>query len=477
VVGNLVWSGGDDLRMTSSLGMNHTFQRVEQLNASARDIAPLTRLVRGAVQFASQSRTDLVTLGFFGQQQAAWRERLFVTGAVRTDASSTFGPDERWQTYPKGSVSYVLSEEPFISGSGLGQRLGKLRVRGAVGFAGNQPPLGAAYARFNRYGTAINIDRLGLVPLATAGNPNLRPERQREVELGFDVTNANDRLGLSFTWYDQRTRDLLLSRVFAPSTGVGSVLDNIGELSNRGLELDLRTVNVDTERFRWSSNFIFSRNRNRVERLEGDPFFVGYGNRIEEGQPLGVLYLPGFARDAGGNVIRDSIGPVLAPGRQIAGNPWPDFTASLRNEFRLGRSLTASFLLDGHFGHDLWNQTQRIMDIFGAGPLFDQLLRGEITQAQRARHQSIWENYVEDASFVKLRDVSLRYGVPSRWVQGIGASGMEVEVMGRNLHTWTGYTGYDPEINMFGLLTVERGVDFAVYPNAREISFGVRLNY
>jgi TonB-dependent starch-binding outer membrane protein SusC len=478
VVGNLLWSPRDGLQMTTSAGMNHTFQRVEQLNASARDITPLTRLVRGAVQFASQSQTDLVTLGFFGQQQAAWQQRVFLTGALRMDASSTFGASERWQSYPKGSVSYVLSEEPFFRNSALGDRIGEVRLRGALGYAGNQPPLSAAYARFNRYGTAVNINRLGLVPLQAAGNPNLRPERQREVELGFDVTNANERVGLSFTYYDQRTHDLLLSRVFAPSTGVASVLDNIGELSNRGVELDLRTVNVDTERFRWGSTFIFSRNRNRVVRLEGDPFSMGYGNRIEEGQPLGVLWLPAFARDERGNIVSDSIGPMLATGgRRIVGNPWPDFTASLRNEFRLGRNVTASFLLDGQFGHEIWNQTQRIMDIFGAGPLYDRLLRGEITQAQRARHQSIWEAYVEDATFVKLRDASLRYTVPARWVRGIGAPDVQLELLGRNLYTWTGYSGYDPEINMFGLNTVERGVDFAVYPNAREVSFGVRLNY
>ncbi len=140
--------------------------------------------MRGAVQFASESKTELATLGFFGQQQAAWRERLFLTGAVRWDASSTFGDDERWQFYPKASVSYVLSEEPFFRNSGMGGAVNELRLRAALGYAGNQPPLNAAYARESRFGSAVNIDRLGLIPLAQAGNPNLAPERQREVELG-----------------------------------------------------------------------------------------------------------------------------------------------------------------------------------------------------------------------------------------------------------------------------------------------------
>jgi hypothetical protein len=117
------------------------------------------------------------------------------------------------------------------------------------------------------------------------------------------------------------------------------------------------------------------------------------------------------------------------------------------------------------------------MDIFGAGPLFDQLLRGEITQPHRARMQSIWESYLEDASYVKLRDVTLRYGTNASWVRQIGATRAEFELVGRNLKTWTDYSGYDPEINMFGLSTVERGTDFAVYPNARTVGIGVRLTY
>jgi TonB-dependent SusC/RagA subfamily outer membrane receptor len=477
IVGNVNWAPADAIRMTTSGGFNHTYQRVDQLNASARDITPLTELVRGAVQSASQARTELTTVGFFGQQQAAIADRLFLTGALRMDASSTFGADERWQMYPKLSASYVVSEEPAFQNFGL-DWLNEFRLRGALGYAGNQPPLGSAYARISRYGTAINVDRLGLVPLSAAGNPELKPERQREYELGFDVSAISDRVGLSFTYYDQVTEDLLLSRVFAPSSGVGSVLDNVGKLSNTGLEVELNTINFTGRNFGWNSTLIYSRNENEIVELEGDPFYVGYGNRVEEGLPLGMLYLPAYQRDSAGNIVFEAEGlPAVSPGRDIVGNPWPEFSASMRNEFSIGEHLTASFLLDGQFGHELWNQTARIMDIFGAGPLYDQLLRGEITQTQRARIQSIWESYVEDASFVKLRDASLRYSVPNRFAQRLGASGMQLELLGRNLYTWTDYSGYDPEINMFGLLTVERGVDFAVYPNAREVSFGIRLNY
>jgi TonB-dependent starch-binding outer membrane protein SusC len=477
LIGSLQWSAGDVVNLTTSAGMNHTYTWTQNLNATATDLGPVTELVRGAVMSATQGQTETATLGFFGQQQVGWADRVFLTGALRMDASSTFGPDERWQMYPKVSGSWVLSDEPFMEDLS-GEWLSQLRLRAALGYAGNQPPLASAYARFSRYGTTINVDRLGLVPLAQSGNPGLKPERQREVEAGVDISTFGDRAALSLTYYDQYTHDLLLSRPFAPSTGVGSVLDNVGEMSNRGIELQLNTVNLQRGSFGWNSTVIYSRNRNRVERLEGDPYFIGYGNRVEAGQPLGMLYMTGFRRDPNtGEILSDEVGPLASQTRIIVGNPWPEWTGSLVNEFTLGASWSASFMLDGQFGHQLWNQTRRIQDIFGAGPLFDQLLRGEITQAERARHQSIWENYVEDASFVKLRQLAVRYSTSAAWLRSVGARAMQVELLGRNLHTWTDYTGYDPEINMFGLSTVERGVDFAVYPNARVYTLGVRLTY
>jgi TonB-linked SusC/RagA family outer membrane protein len=476
LIGSVQWGLSDAVNLTTSGGMNHTSLWTQNLNATATDLGPVTELVSGVNMTASQRQVETATLGFFGQQQVAWADRVFLTGALRMDASSTFGPEERWQMYPKVSGSWVLSEEPFMEGVS-GDWLTQLRLRGALGYAGNQPPLGSAYARFSRYGTTTSVDRIGLVPLAQSGNPELKPERQREYELGFDLSAFDDRAALAFTYYNQYTTDLLLSRPFAPSTGVGSVLDNVGELSNVGVELQLNTVNVQRGGFSWASTLIYSRNENKVEKLEGDPYFVGYGNRIEEGQPIGMLYMTGYRFDENGQILSDDLGPIPSASRTIVGNPWPEWTGSLSNEFTFGGNWSASFLLDGQFGHELWNQTQRIMDLFGAGPKYDELLRGEVTSAERVRHQAVWANYVEDASFVKLRQLALRYSTRGGFLRNIGAGSMHVEILGRNLMTWTDYTGYDPEINMFGLSTVERGVDFAVYPNARTYTLGVRLTY
>ena len=476
LVGSLVWPLGADLDMTTSVGMNHTSENVQNLNLGASDLVPVSQLVRGAVQSAIEGEVETATLGFFGQQQIGFRDRLFVTGALRVDASSTFGEDERWQLYPKLSGSWVISEEPFTDG--LPGVFTELRLRGALGYAGNQPPLSAAYARFARFGQTTNVDRLGLVPLAQAGNPSLKPERQREWEAGFDLALLEGRVGFNFTYYDQHIDDLLLERPFAPSVGFGFILENVGEMSNWGTEMELTTVNLDRGALGWTSRLIYSRNNNMVDSLRVAPFGAGYNNWVETGHPIGVFRMVDLQYGPDGEPLLDDEGlPLRTTSPVINGNPWPDWSLSFANDLRIGESLTASVLLDGQFGHEVWNQTRRIQDIFGAGPLFDRVLRGEVSNDYRVRVQGTPGAYLEDASFVKLRNVSLRYDFGDRWVGGLGADGLQLELEGRNLWTWTDYSGYDPEVNMFGLSTVARGVDFATYPNPRTWSLGLRVSF
>src|SRR5690606_27569198 len=163
-----------------------------------------------------------------------------------------------------------------------------------------------------------------LVPLAQVGNPDLKPERQREFEVGVDVSVLDERADLAFTYYNQYTKDLLLTRPFAPSTGLGTILDNVGELSNKGVELQLNTVNVNRGPFRWSSSLIYSRNKNEIEKLDVAAFTVGYTNRVQEGHPIGVHYMSSFERDASGNIVLDAGGLPVNAGVQIVGNPWPE---------------------------------------------------------------------------------------------------------------------------------------------------------
>ena len=189
------------LALGTSFGVNSTQQRIEGVTAAASDLIPVIEIVSPGSGTTSASQTDveLRTLGVYGQQTLAWRDRLYLTGALRADASSTFGPDVRWQYFPKVSGSYVISDEDWFRGSIPENVLSSLRLRAALGYAGNQPSILNAYSRFDDYASVSFDGKPGLVNSVTLGNENLEPERQREVEYGADLGFLNNRLSAEAT--------------------------------------------------------------------------------------------------------------------------------------------------------------------------------------------------------------------------------------------------------------------------------------
>ncbi|HEV3048879.1 MAG TPA: hypothetical protein VGX50_01140, partial [Longimicrobium sp.] len=280
---------------------------------------------------------------------------------------------------------------------------------------------------------------------------------------------------------------------------------NVGEVSNRGMEATLTTLNVTRSNFAWRTRFTYGRNRNRVEKLGtgSDTIMVAslggdYLNAVIKGQPLGVFYGGIYERDANGNIVyrRVTADSLLLPSRardtitvngvksfpfarRIIGNPHPDFTLALSNEFDVGDNLGISFLLDGRFGNDVANFTRRISELFGTSKVVEREISGDTvprTFSQNpASRSGIFEEYVEDGSFVKLREVAVRYRLGDGLTRWFGAGDAEIRVAGRNLHTWTDYRGLDPEVNLFSNNAVARGVDFATTPIPR--SFVVGLNF
>ena len=507
-------AAGQDLALTSTLGFNHTDQEIRLTSAASTNLIPVSELVRaGATDFADQERTRLITLGFFGQQTAAWRDRLYLTGALRVDASSTFGPDERWQMYPKLSTSYVISDEEWFAP--LSRAFSSARLRAAVGYAGNQPSPLNAYQRYDDYVATSFGGRAGLVNSITLGNAGLKPERQREYELGGDFGFAQNRVNLEATYYDKLVKGLLFFRPIATSTGYSQQFADIGSLSNKGLELSLRTTNVDRPRLRWESTITYSRNRNRVEELTIADFqsASGYPNRIKEGDPIGVFYGVYAARNCvTGAYLTDSLGRLrpssslpaditarraLGGGNcndstsKVLGDPNPDFLASLLNEFTVGKNLRLRVFLDGSFGNDVMNLTRRIQDLGAASNGIDaerELLPfgdpRKLPPGFLARRLGIFGEYVEDGSYVKLREISATYTVTGGWISRHFGDGIDLTLSGRNLAVWTDYSGIDPEVNFFGQnpgrtggSAADRGFDFASYPIPRTWSVSARFTY
>ncbi|MBL0171844.1 MAG: SusC/RagA family TonB-linked outer membrane protein [Gemmatimonadaceae bacterium] len=513
-VGTYSWKVGDRFDLRTTGGFNYTQQTVNTTSAVANGLAPVGELVgAGSVFSAGQTSVELRTLGFYGQQEVAWNNRLFLTGAVRYDASSTFAPSERWQVFPKFSLSYVAVENRQGA-------FNSLRVRSAVGWAGSQPGIVNAYSQFVGFTQLPFAGRPGFVNDVTYGNPTLRNERAREVEVGADASFLSGKVSAEATYYNRLVSDLLFFRPLATSTGFSRQFYPIGSMSNKGLELLIHTVNADSKRFKWESTVTYSTNKNLVESLAIQDFQSagGYPNRIRTGEPVGVFYGSYAARNCvTGALLLDSLGRyrrsnqtadmgsqaqarVLSGGtcndslNKVIGDPNPKFLGSLLNEFTLGGKLRFRVLLDGVFGNDIMNLSTRAQNagVASNSKEYERELLPygdprKLPPTFNSRTQGIFEYWIEDGSFVKLRELSASYSLNTPAVRRVFRDGIDLTVSGRNLAVWTKYSGYDPEINLFGTnagglgsaqtTSADRGFDFGGYPIPRVWSVSARFTY
>ena len=514
-VGSYNWKPMGPFELRTTAGFNFTSQHVRTTSAIANGLAPVGDLVSaGSVFSAGQTDVELRTLGFYGQQEVDWRDRLFVTAAVRYDASSTFAPSQRWQAFPKFSASYVVREnEPGLVNS--------VRLRSALGWAGSQPGIVNAYSQYISYAQLPFAGRPGFANDVTYGNPDLHNERAREWELGTELGLVNGRVGVEATYYDRLVSDLLFFRPLATSTGFSRQFAPIGSMSNKGIELLLRTTNVDTRNLQWSSTITYAHNKNNVESLDIQDFQSagGYPNRIRTGLPAGVFYGSYAGRNcATGALLLDSLGryrrsnqtvdmgATLAARRAISGgtcndslnkiigDPNPNWTGSLLNEFTVMGKLRLRALLDGVFGNQIMNLSTRAQNagIASNSKTYERELLPygdprKLPPTFNSRTQGIFEYWIEDGTFVKLREVSASYTLDIPAVKSVFHDGVELTLSGRNLVVWTNYSGYDPEINLFGTnaggigsvqtTAADRGFDFGGYPIPRTWSISARFSY
>lgn len=481
--------------LSSTVGFRYTQDRINTIRAAVSDLTPGFETLVGVTQTASQGTTELRTLGTYVQERLSLYDRLFVTAGVNLEGSSAFGEGQRFQFFPRVSASYVVDEHPGFREGLFGEVFSTLRLRGAYGQTGGQPP--GEYLNQVTYIAVPFSGRPGIRPPTLQRNDDLKPERQREWEFGADASFLDDRMALELTYYDKRTSDLVLSVPLAPSSGFASQFRNIGELSNKGIELALSAAPVQRDNFRWNTRLLFARNRNRIERLNqaSDTITFEYLNAVIEGQPIGVFLGRTYPVDANGNrlhlgpnrtpfaardTLRNADGSVrsIAIHREVLGDPNPDFTASLQNTFNI-RGVELGVLFDGRFGGDVANFTRRSADFFGSSPNAGVEARGDTingTFSRNGERNLLYEEFIEDGSFVKLREISLGYRFEGAWARRLGVQDMGIRLAGRNLYTWTDYSGLDPEINLFAASTVARGVDFATTPIPRTFVLGLDFN-
>lgn len=481
------------LSSQTSVGLQYFQETLEGTSSQGEDLpAGSNSIATAAITESTEETTESRTLGLFVQQQFSFNDRLFLTGAVRGDDNSAFGRDFDIVIYPKLSVSWVISEEAFFPRADW---VNSVRLRGAWGQSGNQPGVTDA-VRFVRGVAATapdGADVIGVTFIPTPGqladagglgNPDLEPERSSELEVGVDADLLDRRLGLELTLYDKRTRDALVFRNLAPSLGaVTGRFENIGDTRNRGIEAAISAVPVDSD-VRWELGLSGSFNDNELETLgEGvEPFSFGFEQRHAPGFPLGAYWerpIESF-EDADGNGILTASEVTVGDTLVFIDDAIPTREASFRTSATILDRVRLSGLLDYRGGHSLHNNTSEFRCRLGnAQERHDPSTPLETQAACIADAFGGTEyGYIEDASFLKLREVAVTLFAPETWARSFGASNLSLTLSGRNLFTWTGYSGVDPEVNTFGAAGVDTAgfgqSDFGTQPPVRY--FTARLN-
>jgi TonB-linked SusC/RagA family outer membrane protein len=487
----------DKLKLTATGGFNYQFQKKEFITSGGENLIPFITTTAGV----SRSITTNYSLdrfwvaGQFIQATFGYDNKLFLTAALRRDGSSIFAESEINQLYPKISASYVLKEDENFTA----------RLRSSFGDAGGVTALGT-YARFWQFSPAAYLGRTVFSPGTTLANERVRPERMREIEFGGDFGFFKNRVQLGISVYQQNITDLILNRTVAPSSGGLSKTDNVGEMQNKGIEITLGGTVLKQKDFEIDANIIFSSNRNKVTKLPGgavnvaNAFTLADGVGFIEGQPASVFIGRIYARNPDGSLLLTSQGfpqsergvqqsttdPTLytvsraADGqpsgtfiRTIIGNPNPDWTGSFSSNIRY-KDLTFRFLLDAVQGVSVFNADKRTRNNVGIGDIAEAELRGTVPRGSVFALVPIEEYRVDDGSFVKLREISLSYRLPSI-VKGM--SNFTLGVSGRNLISWDKYNGYDPETNAGGNSDRLRGTDFGNVPIPRSYQVSLTASF
>ncbi|MEN8249528.1 MAG: SusC/RagA family TonB-linked outer membrane protein [Bacteroidota bacterium] len=488
----------ENIKSTTSLGLTWQYEKTDMATIDAEGLGLGVKTTDGAATINTYEYLgELSVWGGYVQQTFGIMDKIFVTGAARIDGASSFGLDERTQFYPKASLSYIISEEQFWN-ENLGGLFNNFKLRLGWGQSGNLTALGP-FDRLTRYG-AVGMNGLsGLVYPTRMGNPDLKPERQTEIEFGFDMAMLDNRFGIEFTYYSQDIQDLLLDRTLAPTSGALTRIENVGTMSNTGVEIMINATPVRTSDLRWDLTATFSKNKNEVNGIEGEEIsFANFGfTKAKNGYPLGVfkqtylarnedgsllLTADGFPQrekgyvDADGNNVheRDANGqPTGSDLQKVIGDPNPDYIASLISNLTY-KQWTFRMQFDAVQGFDILSWDKRMFLGFDGGDQEAKELNGEEIRGYGWQSFLVAESYIEDGSFTKLRELSLSYLLQEP-VKGI--DNIRFTLSGRNLFSFDKFSSWDPEVNMDAQSNVSRGGVMGLIPIPRVVKFGVTANF
>ena len=531
-----------------TLGQNLNSTRFRTLQAKGTgfitpDLFTINNIISSNLQPQNfESQTNIA--GYFAVAETDLWDQLYLTGGLRADQTSALSKDNRTALFPRASVAWNVSN--FLGRRDERGALSFLKARASYGEVGRQP---LPYQIFTNYSLAAGVFAFGGGSTNTSqgsnggavtgnirGDENLKFERTRETEAGFDFGLFSQRIDGGVTWYNARSEDVIFAVTTPPSTGYTSALRNGGTVRNRGWEVSLNGRVLDRPNYRWELGVNWTRNRNRLLELRGAEFVEvagGFGvSRAVAGQPLGAFYADDFVRCRRGDTytgMSADLDPAAvsalcatAPegalyvnadgfpeydGRnKVIGDPNPNYLLGLRTGVTLFRKLQLSALVDVKNGGQVWNGTRLALQSYGTsrytidrgnrytfgrdvpgfptGPVVGPGAGQAVVVGENWWRTGLGNNFngptsqgVEDGGFTRLREISVAYAFDQPWVRRrLGVSSLDLRLAGRNLALWTDYQGIDPETNLTGPIGAGRGIDYFNSPNTRSWAVNLQVN-
>ena len=493
----------EDIRVTATVGHNY-YTKGTYTNSQRGDSLILPNfynISNTAVTQGSDYETSYKIVGVYYDLRFAYKSFLYLNTTGRNDWSSTLAPGNNSFFYPSANVSFVFSRA-----LGLENRqwfnFGKLRISWAQ--VGNDAPIFS----LQDYYTSITGGVGGQTTFATQrtiGNMNLSPETTTSSEIGMDLRFFQNRLGLDLALYQSRSVGQIVEVPVAYASGYDHIILNAGVLTNRGIEAQSFVTVIERAGFNWDVMINFSKNRNMVDELpEGIPLLdfetTGVSSTRSvaiEGQPYGVIYGTRYLRNEQGEIlIADNGYPVIDVIPGVVGDPNYDYTLGIGNTLSF-KGLVFSALLDIKQGGEMYNGTMNVMKYLGTHKVTENreeeyifpginvnsglpndvpILRDAAYYSSQGTLAGLSEAAIEDASFVRLREVSLSYTLPRKWLENTFIRKLDIGVSGRNLLLFTDYSGIDPETNLSGTSN-SLGRDYFNMPNTRGYLFNLQVSF
>lgn len=522
-ISNLTWANENYLTYDKTFNESHNFSAMAGFSQQEWKLETTglngmyyasdnIRTLNGAGTISNQAVNTTVEHGlasYFGRLSYDYKGKYLVQANMRADGSSRFGADNRFGYFPSASAAWRFSDESIFEGY---EFLNDGKLRFSVGQTGNE-----AIGNYTSQGEfAIGTNYLTYSGAAPTVMPNagLTWETTTQYDLGLDLTLFKNRISFNADAYLKNTSDLLFAVPIPETTGFNYITQNIGDIQNKGLEFSIVTHNLVGD-FKWNSSFNIGLNRNKIVSLPEEVLTNGFIQNgtyhiLKEGESIGTFYgwkfLGVYAYDTdntnqvkmgsssgkvfrGGDPIWDDLNGdkiIDDKDKQIIGNAQPDFTGGFNNDFSYkGFSLNVFFQFS--YGNDIYSNLNMMRNwVFAYNNVSTDALnrwrkQGDVTNFPRPirndplrnEYLRVSDRWVEDGSYLRLKNVSLSYDLPSGIVSKLKLSGIRAYVTGQNLVTWTHYTAYDPEVSSYSGLQL--GVDDGSYPQSRTFIFGLNV--